>query len=162
MNHVRAMTEYEYNKETDEVEIAEVTESGRLTGFAVHALIASTLGLLPLLGFVPIPVVAGVFLFLGRKLMTGNSFLNRLKDMFAEKSRLPDDHPIKLMGRKRMNNFTLIQVACLVGLWSVKQNPATAMFFPSAIGVLMLIRALVLPRFYSEDEFEILGDEMPR
>jgi hypothetical protein len=93
MNHVRAMTETEYNEETEEIEIVEVTET-RTTGFVIHAMIAGTLGLLPLLRNVPIPVVSGVFLFLGRKLMSGNSFLQRIRDGFAEKSRLPVDHPI--------------------------------------------------------------------
>ena len=47
LNHVRAMTETQYNKETEEVEIVGVTET-RFTGFLVHALIASTVFLLPL------------------------------------------------------------------------------------------------------------------
>ena len=83
MNHVRAMTETQYNEESGEMEIVEVTET-RLTGFVIHAMIAGTLCLLPLLRFVPIPVVSGVFLFLGRKLMSGNSFLQRVRDSFAE------------------------------------------------------------------------------
>jgi len=161
MNHVRAMTEKKFNEETEEVEIVDVTET-RLTGFVIHALIASTLGLLPLLRFVPIPVVSGVFLFLGRKLMTGNSFFNRIKDSVAEKARLPEDHPIHVVGRKKMNIFTVIQIACLIGLWSFKQNTATAIFFPSVIGLLMLIRSFVLPKFFTEKEFRSLGDPTPR
>jgi hypothetical protein len=160
MNHLRAMTESHFNKETGEVEIDQVTET-RVTGFVVHAMIAGTLGLLPLLRYVPIPVVSGVFLFLGRKLMTGNSFFQRVRDASAERARLPQDHPVHTLGRKRMNSFTVIQVACLFGLWSFKQNPATSMFFPSVIGMLIAIRAFVLPRIYSEQELTALGDATP-
>jgi hypothetical protein len=161
LNHVRAMTETRFNDKTGEPEIVGVTET-RLTGFLVHALIASTLFLLPLLGFVPIPVVSGVFLFLGRKLMSGNSFLQRIRDSFVETNRLPQDHPIRFIGRKKTTIFTVIQVACLFGLWTFKQNSATAIFFPSVIGFLMFLRSFVLPKYFTEEELIDLGDPTPK
>jgi hypothetical protein len=160
LNHVRAMTETRFNEVTGEPEIVSVTET-RLTGFVVHALILGTVGLLPLLQTVPIPVVAGIFLFLGRKLMSGNSFLQRIRDMFVEKSRLPDDHPIKFIGRRKTSLFTIIQVGCLFGLWGFKQNSATAIFFPGVIGLLILLRATVLPKLFTEEELLDLGDPTP-
>lgn len=160
MNHIKALTETQYNTTSEEVEIVDVTET-RVTGFAIHAMITSTLLLLPMLRYVPIPVVSGVFLFLGRKLMSGNTFLQRVRDSIAEKSRLPDDHPIHVLGRKRMNWFTATQIACLAGLWAFKQNASTAIFFPSVIGLLMVIRGLVLPKFFNETELRALGDGTP-
>lgn len=160
MNHIKALSETQFNTTSGEVEVTNVTET-RVTGFSIHAMITSTLLLLPLLKYVPIPVVSGVFLFLGRKLMSGNSFFQRLRDSIAEKSRLPDDHPIHVLGQKRMNWFTSIQVACLAGLWAFKQNASTAIFFPSVIGMLMIIRGLVLPRIFSETELRALGDGTP-
>ena len=157
LNHVRAMTETRFNKETEEIEVVKVTET-RFTGFIVHALIASTVGLLSLLKFVPIPVVAGVFLFLGRKLMSGNSFLQRIRDSVVEDDRLEPDHPIKMIGRKRTNIFTTIQIFCLAGLWGFKECNATAIFFPSVIGMLMIIRSFILPKFFTMTELEALGD----
>jgi hypothetical protein len=160
MNHVRAMTDTQFNPETGENEIVKVTET-RLTGFVIHAMIASSLLLLPLIRLVPIPVVAGVFLFLGRKLMSGNSFLRRTRDMFVETDRLPEDHPVQTIGRKRMALFTVIQMFSLMGLWAFKQNPSTAIFFPSAIVMLMSIRSFVLPKIFTEDELVELGDPTP-
>ena len=160
MNHVKALTETQFNTTTGEVEITDVTET-RVTGFAIHAMIASTLLLLGYLKYVPIPVVSGVFLFLGRKLMSGNSFFQRVRDSFAEKPRLPSDHPIHVLGRRKMNMFTATQVACLAGLWAFKQNASTAIFFPSVIGMLMLIRGFVLPRVFTETELAALGDATP-
>eukprot|EP00521_Asterionellopsis_glacialis_P015767 CAMPEP_0195299048 /NCGR_PEP_ID=MMETSP0707-20130614/24762_1 /TAXON_ID=33640 /ORGANISM="Asterionellopsis glacialis, Strain CCMP134" /LENGTH=323 /DNA_ID=CAMNT_0040361319 /DNA_START=65 /DNA_END=1036 /DNA_ORIENTATION=- len=157
MNHVRAMTETRFNEETEETEVVGVTET-RLTGFIMHAMLAGTIRLLPLLSFLPIPVVSGVFLFLGRKLMSGNSFLVRIKDSVAETSRLDKDHPIRVLGRRKMNAFTAVQVLCLMGLWGFKQCSATAIFFPSVIGMLMVIRSFVLPKFFTEKELNALGD----
>ena len=160
LNHVRAMMETRFNEQTGEPEVVSVTET-RLTGFVVHTLIAGSVFLLPLLQFVPIPVVSGVFLFLGRKLMSGNSFLQRIRDMFVEKSRLPEEHPIRYIGRRKTNLFTITQIACLMGLWAFKQNNTTAIFFPSVIGFLVLIRSLLLPKWFTEDELFDLGDPTP-
>lgn len=160
MNHVRAMAEQKLNEETNQMEITEVTET-RLTGFVIHAMLASTILLLPLIKKIPIPVVSGVFLFLGRKLMTGNTFFKRITDAFAERARLSDKNPIHKLGRKKMNIYTGVQVLCLLGLFGFKQIPAITIFFPAMIGVLMSIRAFVLPNFFSEEEFVALGDPTP-
>ena len=161
LNHVRAMTDVRFNKETGEPEVASVTET-RLTGFMVHFLIFCTLRLLGVLSFVPIPVVSGVFMFLGCKLMAGNSFLSRILEVFTEKSRLASDHPILKIGRRKTALFTAIQIGCLSGLWAFKQNNNTAIFFPSVIGFLMVIRTFILSKFFSEKELTALGDPTPK
>merc|ERR1712176_131531 len=127
MNHVRAMAETKLNDETNQMQITEVTET-RLTGFVIHTMLASTILLLPLIKKIPIPVVSGVFHFLGRK---------------------------------KMNVYTSIQVLCLLGLFGFKQIPAITIFFPAMIGILMSIRAFILPQFFSEQEFIALGDATP-
>jgi len=160
MNHVRAMTRLKYSEEKNSVEIETVTET-RLSGFIIHAMIASTVLILPLLKVLPIPVVSGIFLFLGRKLMSGNSFLIRIRDSIAERSRLREDHPIRVVGRRKVNIFTSVQACLLLILWKFKQYPLTAMFFPSVIGLLMVIRSFVLPRYFTEKEFVALGDPTP-
>lgn len=157
LNHVRAMTCQRYNEKTGEVEISDVTET-RFVGFFVHGLIAATVGLLPLLQYVPNPVVSGVFMFLGIKLMSGNSFLQRVRDAFVERSRLPEDHPIQIIGRLKTNIFTAAQICCLIGLWAFKSNNTTAIFFPGMIGVLMLLRSFILPKFFSRKDLLTLGE----
>mmetsp|Transcript_20828 Transcript_20828/g.31039 ORF Transcript_20828/g.31039 Transcript_20828/m.31039 type:complete len:377 (-) Transcript_20828:216-1346(-) len=161
VNHVKAMTRTKINEETGEEEVNDVIET-RLTGFVIHALIASTIFLLPLLKFLPIPVVSGVFLYLGRKLMTGNTFLQRVKAIFISSENLPDDHPVHIVGRRKMNGYTILQFLCLYGIFAFKQCSQTAIFFPSVIGVLMMIRGFVLPKFFSEPEFIALKDETPK
>lgn len=41
----------------------------RTTGFCVHALVLGSLALLPQLGKIPMAVVSGIFLYLGRKVI---------------------------------------------------------------------------------------------
>ena len=66
---------------------AESVVETRLTGFGVHALILASALAIPMLTLVPLPVVAGVFLYLGRKVMSGNQFLRRCKQLFLDKVR---------------------------------------------------------------------------
>jgi len=160
VNHMRSMTRNKYNPATDKIEIDSVVET-RTTGFVVHAMLASTVKLLPMLAYLPIPVVSGVFLYLGRKLMTGNTFLRRIRDTFVEKKRLPVGHPVRLIGRKKVNAFTVLQICCLWTLWAFKQNPNTAMFFPGVIGLLVVIRLAILPKFFTERDLVALGDPTP-
>ena len=146
MNHVRAMAETKLSKETNRMEITEVTET-RTTGFIIHSMLASTILLLPWIKKIPIPVVSGVFLFLGRRLMTGNTFFKRITDGLAERARLPRTSPIHDLGRTKMNIYTTTQVMCLIGLFGFKQLPAITIFFPAMIAILMSIRAFLLPIF---------------
>ena len=64
----------------DEETVDSVIET-RVTGFGVHAAILASALFLPQLSCVPLPVVAGVFLYLGRKVMSGNQFLRRCKQV---------------------------------------------------------------------------------
>jgi HCO3- transporter family len=57
--------------------IDNITET-RLTGFVIHGAILGSLLLLPLLAHIPVPVISGIFLYLGRKMMLGNLFLDRI------------------------------------------------------------------------------------
>ena len=93
--------------------------------------------------------------------MSGNSFFSRMRDSFVEENRLPDDHPIKFIGRRKTSIFTITQLACLVGLWTFKQNSSTAIFFPSVIGLRMLVRSYVLPMFFTVEELGDLGVPSP-
>lgn len=54
-------------------EIIESIHETRLTGFCVHALVLGSLALLPQLAKIPMAVVSGIFLYLGRKVRCGVS-----------------------------------------------------------------------------------------
>ncbi len=163
LNHIRSVTDYapvlteDGEKKGNEEEVSNVMET-RLTGLGIHALVLSSIGLLPLLRRIPIPVISGIFLYLGRTVMTGNTFLQRCKGAFFDKSMLPEDSPFKRLGRTTVNKFTAIQVGCLGILWSLKSNPATGMFFPSVIGLLILTRSLIVPRLFSKEEIAELDE----
>jgi len=128
----------------------------RLTGFMTHALILGSVVLLPLLKKIPMPIISGVFLYLGRKVMSGNDFLRRIKDIFADPELLPDDSPYTKLPRRTVLKYTFIQFLLLSLLFTLKIIPSTSLFFPSVIGGLVACRVLLLPRLFKEEDLNIL------
>lgn len=146
-------------------EVKDVVET-RLTGFAVHALVLASLGFAPVLAEVPLAVVWGVFLFLGFKVMAGNQFLGRAVSLCIDPIMLNPaseaERAVVELGRKRVLRYTAVQASCLATLWILKLNKATAMVFPSVIGVLLVLRAALLPRVFSPRELLTLDTEIDR
>ncbi|CEM37273.1 unnamed protein product [Vitrella brassicaformis CCMP3155] len=141
--------------QSGDMKIASVTEN-RLTGFMTHACILFSVGLLSVLRNIPMSVVSGIFLYLGRKVMTGNDFLYRIGDTFADRELLPFESKFRQLPRSVVIKYTAVQLACLAGLFTLKSVRSTALFFPSVIGALMVIRAVVLPRLFSRHELDTL------
>jgi len=162
LNHVRSMTIYRKARGKDgrEVDSPNSVVETRVTGFGVHAAILASALVVPQLSCVPLPVVAGVFLYLGRKVMSGNQFLRRCKQLFLDKKELSvttdGEKEQVILGRAAVFRFTALQCVCLAALWALKLSPATALIFPSLIGVLMLVRAKLIPRLFSSRELMLL------
>ena len=152
-------------KPTVSGDVKDVVET-RLTGFTVHALVLASLGFAPVLAEVPLAVVWGVFLFLGFKVMAGNQFLGRVVSLFIDPRMLNPTseagRAVVELGRKRVLRYTAVQASCLAALWLLKLNKATAMVFPSVIGVLLVLRASLLPRVFSPRELLTLDTEIDR
>ena len=162
LNHVRAMTSYRKTKTKDgrEIEQPDSVVETRLTGFGVHACILASALVVQQLSLVPLPVVAGVFLYLGRKVMSGNQFLRRCKQLLVDEKELSvtttGEKEQVILGRLSVFKFTALQCVCLASLWALKLSPATALIFPSVIGVLMLIRVKLIPKIFSSRELMLL------
>ena len=129
----------------------------RVTGFAVHALVLATISFVSSLRVVPVAVVNGVFLYLGKKVMSGNQFLARVKALAvpapaALRADSPAERAILTLGRQATATFTGLQLACLAILWALKLTPGLGMIFPAAIGGLMLVRVKLLPRLFTRQQ----------
>eukprot|EP00953_Heterococcus_sp_UTEX-ZZ885_P018259 10197-Heterococcus_DN1.PRE.2 len=158
LNHVRAMSQTDIIEKADgskEEVIREVCEN-RVTGFSIHALILASVAMLPLLKMIPMPVVSGIFLYLGRKVMSGNEFLSRIKELVADRTMLTPCSAVTRVGYKTAASYTLVQVGMLSLLWTLKSFQQTALFFPSVIGLLVLVRLAILPKMFTPKELDEL------
>ena len=138
---------------------AEIQES-RLTGFAIHSMILCSLYLLPLLCYIPIPVISGIFLYLGRKIMKGNLFFDRMGQVFVQKDMLPINSVYRKVEKKTVVKYVSIQATMLGFIWYLKSNKKYAIFFPSCIALLAFIRAKVLPLVFEEKDLEKLDSNL--
>ena len=155
LNHVHAMA-----TKTATGKFLEVQES-RLTGLGIHTLCLITIFALDLLKWIPMPVLYGVFLFMGLVSLGTNVFFSRILMFFKEPSRYCDtgDAFAKRMGAKRINYFTLIQLLLFVLLYVVKAVKTIAIAFPIVIALCIPIRLYLLPKFFTPDELILLDGE---
>ncbi|KAG5188187.1 bicarbonate transporter [Tribonema minus] len=158
LNHVRALSTTQVvdgpDGEKQEV-VTEVCET-RVTGFATHALILMSVGALPLLRLIPMPVVSGMFLYLGRKVMCGNGFFERITDLCMDPKLMGSGSVVKAVGRGTALRYTAVQALMLALLWTLKSFSQTALLFPSVIGLLVVMRLTVLPKLFSDRSLRLL------
>ncbi|XP_037907925.1 electroneutral sodium bicarbonate exchanger 1 isoform X4 [Hermetia illucens] len=129
-----------------------------------HILIFLTIGcsvlLTPLLSHIPMPVLFGVFLYMGVASLKGLQFFDRLLIIFMPAKYQPDFMFLRQVPLRRVHLFTLIQFACLVVLWLIKSFQKTSILFPLMLVVMIGIRKS-LDFLFTRRELKILDDIMP-
>jgi len=136
VTHVRALSEYDDKGERS------ATKEQRITGTAIHALIgACVLFAQPrqLLTQISLPVLMGLFLYLGVSSLPGNEMWERILEIFkdpsvAVKQRWTGKVPVKVS-----KLFTFIQLGCLGAMFWVKDSPI-GVLFPVVIAMLAPLR----------------------
>lgn len=117
------------------------TREQRVTGIGIHALIgACVLFDRPraLLTQVPKSVLMGLFMFLGTSALPGNEMWERMKGLFKEGTDKATEK-FAAIPKKVSNAFTMIQIACLVAMFWVKESPI-GVLFPVVIALLAPVR----------------------
>ncbi len=162
LNHVRSLATVEEitgNSGPARERVLQVRET-RVTGLAIHILIALALILLPLLKHIPLAVLYGLFLFMGVVSMAGNQFFERLSLWIMDSALYPTTHYIRRVPRRVIHLFTGLQLACLVVMWVVQSSP-WAIAFPLFIALLVPIR-LLAGRYFAPAHLAALdADEAP-
>ncbi|XP_065080486.1 sodium bicarbonate cotransporter 3 isoform X9 [Ochlerotatus camptorhynchus] len=129
-----------------------------------HILIFLTIGcsvlLTPLLSHIPMPVLYGVFLYMGAASLKGLQFFDRLMIMLMPNKYQPDYMFLRQVPIRRVHLFTVIQLACLVMLWVIKSFSSTSILFPLMLVVMIGIRKS-LDLLFTRRELKILDDVMP-
>jgi len=129
-----------------------------------HILIFITIGLsvlmVPLLKMIPMPVLFGVFLYMGVSALKGLQFFDRILIMFMPVKYQPDYTFLRQVPLKRVHLFTFIQLTCLIVLWVIKSISVTSILFPIMLVVMVGIRKL-LEYVFTMAELHILDDAMP-
>lgn len=131
----------------------------RVTGTFIFILIGLTVFIAPILKFVPMPVLFGLFFYMGFTALRGLQFFERLKIIFMPIKHQPDLMYLRQVPLKRIHIFTLIQLTCLAILWAIKST-AAALIFPVMVLMLVAVRK-VMEKIFTLHELEVLDDLMP-
>lgn len=132
----------------------------RVTHILIFLMIGCSVVLTPVLSHIPMPVLFGVFLYMGVASLKGLQFFDRILIMFMPQKYQPDHMFLRQVPIRRVHIFTTIQLTCLVCLWVIKSFSMTSILFPLMLVVMIGIRK-ALDLFFTRREMKILDDVMP-
>jgi hypothetical protein len=135
LSHIGALSKYDKDGKV------EGTIEQRVTGASIHTLIGcSVLFNKPrqLLTQVPLPVLMGLFMYLGTSALPGNEMWERVVGFFKDSSASKEPWT-GIVPKKTVNLYTFIQVACLAAMFWVKGS-SIGVLFPVIIAMLAPIR----------------------
>ncbi|XP_031369621.1 sodium-driven chloride bicarbonate exchanger isoform X12 [Apis dorsata] len=132
----------------------------RVTHILIFLMIGCSVLLTPMLRHIPMPVLFGVFLYMGVASLKGLQFFDRILIMLMPVKYQPDYMFLRQVPLKRVHLFTTIQLTCLACLWIIKSFSSTSILFPLMLMVMIGIRKS-LDLMFTQRELKILDDIMP-
>ncbi|XP_019731746.1 electrogenic sodium bicarbonate cotransporter 1 isoform X2 [Hippocampus comes] len=131
----------------------------RVTGVCVFILTGLSVFMAPILKFIPMPVLYGVFLYMGVASLNGVQFMDRLKLLLMPAKHQPDLIYLRHVPLRKVHLFTFVQALCLALLWILKSTVA-AIIFPVMILALVAVRK-AMDYVFSQHDLSFLDDVIP-
>ncbi|CAG7833126.1 unnamed protein product [Allacma fusca] len=156
--HVTALTVYSQNNPPGEKpSIVEVKEQ-RVTALSVSLLIGCSVLMAPLLVFIPLAVLFGVFMYMGVSSLSTTQLFDRVSLLFVPVKSHPQVPFVRRVKTWKMHMYTMIQLGCLGILWAVKSIRVAALAFPFILMLLVPIR-IQLKHLFTSNELEALDGD---
>ncbi|CAL8288249.1 unnamed protein product [Merluccius merluccius] len=131
----------------------------RVTGLLIFLLMGCSVFMTSVLKFIPMPVLYGVFLYMGASSLKGIQLFDRIKLFGMPAKHQPDLIYLRYVPLWKVHVFTLVQLTCLTLLWVIKAS-AAAVVFPMMVLGLVFIRKL-LDFCFTKRELSWLDDLIP-
>uniref|UniRef100_A0A671LZJ2 Anion exchange protein n=1 Tax=Sinocyclocheilus anshuiensis TaxID=1608454 RepID=A0A671LZJ2_9TELE len=131
----------------------------RVTGLMIFVLMGLSVFMTSILKFIPMPVLYGVFLYMGVSSLKGIQFFDRIKLFGMPAKHQPDLIYLRYVPLWKVHIFTVVQLTCLVLLWVIKVS-AAAVVFPMMVLALVFVRKL-LDFCFTKRELSWLDDLIP-
>ncbi|XP_075861960.1 sodium bicarbonate cotransporter 3 isoform X4 [Microcebus murinus] len=131
----------------------------RVTGLMIFILMGLSVFMTSVLKFIPMPVLYGVFLYMGVSSLKGIQFFDRIKLFGMPAKHQPDLIYLRYVPLWKVHIFTVIQLTCLVLLWVIKAS-AAAVVFPMMVLALVFVRK-IMDLCFTKRELSWLDDLMP-
>ncbi|RVE63268.1 hypothetical protein OJAV_G00164340 [Oryzias javanicus] len=131
----------------------------RVTGFMIFFLMGCSVFMTSALKFIPMPVLYGVFLYMGVSSLKGIQLFDRIKLFSMPPKHQPDLIYLRYVPLWKVHVFTGVQLTCLILLWVIKAS-AAAVVFPMMVLALVFVRKL-LDFCFTKRELSWLDDLIP-
>jgi len=132
----------------------------RVTGICIHLLIGFSILITKVLRLIPMPVLYGVFLYMGITSLGDVQFIERIQVMFMPMKYQPDYIFLRHVKVTRVHIFTVIQLISFITMWIIKSVKTTAIAFPIMLIALMTIRK-ALDYVFTQTELYWLDHLLP-
>lgn len=164
ITHVQSLTmESESAAPGDRPKFLGIREQ-RVTGILIFLMIGVSIKLTPILAYIPMPVLYGVFLYMGVSSLRGVQLMDRIMLFFMPPKYQPDHVYLRHVKLSKVYLFTVIQVMGLVFLWVLKSLPTVSIVFPIMVAALVGIRKVMdLPclGLFTQHDLMWLDDILP-
>ena len=160
INHVRSLQRESESAAPGEKPAFLGIREQRVTHVLIFLTIGMSVFMTPILSKIPMPVLYGVFLYMGIASLNGIQFYDRILLMFMPKKYQPDYPYLRHVTMKRVHLFTGIQIACFAGLWIIKSFQQTSILFPLMLVIMIFVRKL-LDFVFTKKELRVLDDILP-
>ncbi|XP_076110717.1 electroneutral sodium bicarbonate exchanger 1-like isoform X2 [Mytilus galloprovincialis] len=132
----------------------------RLTPLIIAILNGCSVFMTSILQLVPMPVLYGVFLYMGVSALRGMQFMDRMMIMLMPAKYQPDHMYLRHVRIKRVHLFTFFQILCLGILWAIKAIKTISIVFPVMVLGTCFVRK-GMERIFSKNELKWLDELMP-
>ncbi|KAE9549910.1 hypothetical protein FO519_006875 [Halicephalobus sp. NKZ332] len=160
INHVNSLKVESESRAPGEVPQFIGVREQRVTGIITFLFIGLSVFMTNILGNIPMPVLYGVFLYMGIAALGGIQLFDRILLMLMPMKYQPDAIYIRHVPIKTIHKYTICQFGCLAVLWIVKSIKKTSIAFPIMLVVMVGVRK-VMEKFFNEKDLKYLDDKMP-
>uniref|UniRef100_A0A8B9STB4 Anion exchange protein n=1 Tax=Anas platyrhynchos TaxID=8839 RepID=A0A8B9STB4_ANAPL len=154
ITHANALTVMSKTSGGEKPQILEVKEQ-RISGLLVAVLIGVSILMEPILKYIPLAVLFGIFLYMGVTSLFGIQLFDRILLLLMPPKYHPKEAYVTRVKTWRMHLFTLTQILVLALLWGVKASPAS-LALPFVLILTVPLRRFLLPRIFREIELKCL------
>ena len=132
----------------------------RVTSLMIAILTGLSVLMTPILALIPMPVLYGIFLFMGVMALRGLQFFDRILLLFMPTKYQPNYVYLKFVQLGRVHLFTIIQMVTMAVLWGIKSYNKTSIAFPVMLVFICVIRKGI-ECIFSHQELRALDDLLP-
>lgn len=162
INHVQSLAEKKVVTENGHSrEVIDFVHQQRVSNLLIHGLVLASVFAMSVVKSIPMPVLYGVFLYMGLVSLWSNQFYVRITMLIMQPSLFPPTlftSGSTKVSASQMHKFTLIQLVLFAILFAVKSIKEIAIAFPVIIALCVPIRMYLLPKYFTEQELNALDN----